>query len=181
MASLPDSGREPPAAEATFVRVYEQMRALARQHLAGEKPWHTLQATALAHEAWLRVCERGDLRDADAKTFQQAASQAMRRILVDHARSRGRMKRGGEWERLPVDALALTASGSFDDLLAIDEAIEKLEAYEPRLAEIVRLRFFSGLGVDETAAALGCAHRTVVREWSYAKAWLLRWLKTGRE
>ena len=84
-------------------------------------------------------------------------------------------------ERMPIDALELTASGSFDDLLAVDEAIEKLAAQEPRLAELVRLRFFSGLGVDETARVLGCAERTVVREWSYAKAWLLRYLQSGRE
>lgn len=173
--------RTPSSDDDAFARTYEQMRLLARQHLQGEKKGHTLQATALAHEAWLRLLERSDLQGADDRTFQQAASQAMRRILIDHARSRGRLKRGGPWQRLPIDALELTASGSFDDLLAVDEAIEKLAAQEPRLAELVRLRFFSGLGVDETARVLGCAERTVVREWSYAKAWLLRYLQSGRE
>jgi RNA polymerase sigma factor (TIGR02999 family) len=182
MSAAPEPiDRPPPASDAEFTRTYEQMRSLARQHLLGEKGSHTLQATALAHEAWIRLLERPDLADADTRTFQQAASQAMRRVLIDHARSRGRIKRAGAWKRLPMDALELSATGEFDDLLAVDEAIEKLGAHEPRMAELVRLRFFSGLGVVETAAALGCAERTVVREWSYAKAWLLRYLQSGRE
>lgn len=170
------------AADAALPLVYRELRQLAQSRMAGERRDHTLQATALVHETWLKLVAAGDGRWADRGAFYRAAAVAMRRILVDHARHRARSKRGGgrRREAIPVDQL--TARPDSEDaatFLAIDEQIEALETEDPRAGEIVRLRFFAGLSVDETAAAMGLSRRTVLREWSYARARLYAALRDG--
>jgi RNA polymerase sigma factor (TIGR02999 family) len=196
---LNDAGRgEPHAAAALLPLVYEQLRALARQRMSDERAAHTLQATALVHEAYLRLVGA----DAGAAPgwsgrghFYRAAAEAMRRILIEHARARGRVKRGGGGgegggdnkgggvRRVPLDALAsleAAAQCDADDVLALDAVFAELERQNPDAAAVVRLRFYAGLSVDETAAVLGVSGRTVNREWNYARAWLFRALSAGQ-
>lgn len=162
------------AADAALPLVYRELRRLARARMAGERRDHTLQATALVHEAWLKLIGIDAAAWPDRAAFYRAAALAMRRILVDHARHRARQKRRGERARDPVSLGALPAREP--DLmdpatfLALDEEIRRLEAEDARAGEIVRLRFFAGLGVDETAAAMGLSRRTVLREWAFARA-----------
>jgi RNA polymerase sigma factor (TIGR02999 family) len=162
------------AADAALPLVYRELKALAEARMAGERRDHTLQATALVHETWLKLVGLGQQTWADRGSFYQAAATAMRRILVDHARRRMRHKRGGGARRDPMTLGGLAAPvvdvGCAATFLQLDEQIRRLEAEDPRAGEIVRLRFFAGLGVDETAASLGLSRRTVLREWSYAKA-----------
>jgi len=158
-----------------FERVYGELRALARQRMAAERSDHTLQATALVHEAYLRLEGNGYENRAH---FFHAAARAMRQILVEHARARGRVKRGGDVQRVSVDLSLLAAETEPAEILALDEAIARLEEEDEDAAAIVRLRFFAGLDVDETALALGISRRTVLRERSYARAWLYRALKS---
>ncbi len=168
------SGTDPVADQQELER-YRELRALARRVLFTERPNHTLAATEVAHEVWLRLSgtalPEGEVELAD---FRRLAATAMRHVLIDHARARGRLKRGGAGARISLDALELVTAGDFDDLLAVDEAIEHLAGKDPALAELVRLRFFAGLTVDETAQALGISPRTVDREWTLAKALLQR-------
>ena len=178
------------AAEALLPLVYEQLKELARRRMADERPGHTLQATALVHEAYVRLVRPndggGDPGWAGRAHFFHAAAEAMRRILIDHARSRGSLKRGGpgagadgqpaQWQRVAFSVLEL-ADGAAQDpaaILALDELISRLEQEEPHLAEVVRLRFFAGLSVEETAAALSVSPRTIKRDWAFARAWLFR-------
>jgi len=163
-----------------FARLYDELRRLARRHLLDERRDHTLQATALVHEAFLRLSDAGLGGFDDPAEMQRSAAVAMRRILIDHARSRGRLKRS-DGARVPLDAVQLAASGNLGDVLAVDEAIEKLGERNPDLAELVRLRFYAGLGVEEIAGLRGCSERTVVRDWAYAKAWLHRALKAAAD
>ena len=161
--------------DAVFLRLYEELRALARLHLAGERKHHTLQATALVHDAWLRLARDGAAADCSQSQLLAAAARAMRRVLIDHARARVRIKRGGAGARaISLDAVELASSGSFDGILAVDEAIRRLDQADPRAAEVVRLRFYAGLSMQEVAKALDMSERSVFREWSYARAWLLR-------
>ena len=162
------------AADELFPLVYEQLKDLARHLMASERRDHTLQATALVHEAYLRLLGGRDLSFAGRTHFFNAAAQAMRRVLIDHARSRGELKHGGRLQRLPLEALELARDEKFEQLLAVDEAVTKLEAFSPSVAEVVRLRFFAGLDQQATAEALGISERTVRREWTYGRAWLLR-------
>lgn len=168
------AGGEAGAAEEVLPIVYGELRRIARARMAGERADHTLQATALVHETWLKLVGMGDGQWADRATFYQAAATAMRRILVDHARRRGRQKRGGGAEREPITLGGLPARqpdlADAATFLQLDEAIARLEAEDPRAGAIVRLRFFAGLDVDETAAALRLSRRTVLREWAFAKA-----------
>lgn len=152
--------------------VYDELRSLARAHLRGERPEHTLQPTALVHEAYLRLL--GDTRPAwnDRQHFFRAAAEAMRRILIEHARMRSRAKRGGNPVRVELDGLAAPGDDDPDRLLALDEAFRRLESQDPQAADIVRLRFFAGLSVAETAEVTGLSERTVKREWAFARAWL---------
>lgn len=168
------AGGEGEAAEAALPLVYRELRQLARARMAGERADHTLQATALVHETWLKLVGVGSVEWCDRSSFYQAAATAMRRILVDHARRRARRKRGGGVDREPVSVGALPSQrpdvGDASTFLLLDERIAELERDDPRAGAIVRLRFFAGLGVDETAAALDLSRRTVLREWSYARA-----------
>ncbi len=152
--------------------LYDRLRALAGAYLSDERREHTLQPTALVHEAYLRMVDmtRVDLRDRDR--FFGLAARAMRRILVDHARGRKRQKRGGGWRRVELDGVheALALDGV--DLTELDEALEQLAARSDRQARIVELRFFGGLGNDEVARALDVSLTTVEREWRVARAWL---------
>jgi len=163
------------AAEELLPLVYEQLRALAARKMAGEKAGHTLQATALVHEAFLRLV--GDGRDAwdNRAHFYVAAAEAMRRILIESARRKGRRKRGGDWRRLTLDSVDLVADEPpIEEIVSVDEAIRRLEKKDGRMATVVRLRFFAGLEPTEIAALLGVTDRTVRRDWAVARAWLYR-------
>ncbi len=160
--------------------VYDQLRQLANRRLADEAAGHTLQATALVNEVYLRLTKEDQTgqKFANRGHFFAAAAEAMRRILIEHARSKNRIKRGGGggMRREFVNVLDLAAAPDFEEILAFDDAIGRLEGEVPLAAAVVRLRFFAGLSVDETAEALGVSSRTVNREWTYARAWLYRLL-----
>jgi RNA polymerase sigma factor (TIGR02999 family) len=154
--------------------VYDELRKLAARHMANEAPGQTLNATALVHEAYLRLV--GDQRFENRGHFFAAASEAMRRVLVDRARDRKRQKRGGPARRredLELDTLA-SLDAPPDDLLDLDAALAQLEQHDPRAAALVKLRLFAGLSHDEAAAALGVVRRTADRDWAFARAWLFR-------
>jgi len=159
-------------------QVYDQLRAIARARLAHESPGHSLQATELVHEAYLKL--RGNLsaREADRARFFHLAAEAMRRILIDHARGKGRAKRGAGAKRSAADVAELASDQDPDEILALDDAIHRLEEQEPETARIVKLRFFAGLTVPEVAEIAGISERSVKREWQYARAWLFRELKS---
>jgi RNA polymerase sigma factor (TIGR02999 family) len=156
--------------------VYQSLKELARQRMSMERAGHTLQATALVHEAYLRLAGSGarSVRWASKVQFYHAAAEAMRRILVEHARARGRVKRGGGARRVPMNLLELAEQGDREEILALDEAIRRLEEHTPEIAAVVRLRFFAGLTVAETADAVGIGRRSVDRAWAYARVWLYR-------
>ena len=163
------------AAAQLFPLVYAQLRDLARRRMADERAGHTLQATALVHEAYLKLLGGCDSAPwSSPKQFFFAAAEAMRQILIDHARARAGPKRGGGRKRVPLGALDLAADDHAPEILALDEAISRLEQVSPDVAAVVRLRFFAGLTVAETAEALGISARTVKREWTYARARLFR-------
>ena len=172
-------GGDPSAAEQLLPLVYEELRKLAAAHLAQEKPGQTLQATALVHEAYLRLIASGEGEAPDTKWdgrghFYAAAAEAMRRILVENARRRKSLKRGGAGGRQDFDADALAAPESAPDLLALDESLVRLAAHDPVAAQLVTLRFFSGLDIAQAATTLNISPRTANRLWVYAKAWLYR-------
>ncbi len=166
-ASLPDNAE-------LVGEVYEQLRAIARQRMAGERSDHTLQATALVHEAFNRISEGRRVPFQNPGHFYVAAAEAMRRVLLDHAKSKGRKKRGGDRKRAPVNVLDLADCGEPEDILALEEALCRLKESDPEAEQVVRLRFFAGLSVDETAEATGFSARTVDRRWKFARAWLFR-------
>lgn len=160
------------AADLLLERVYGELRGLAAGCMAGEPVQSTMQATALVHEAWLRLGGK-ELQSFECRShFFGAAAEAMRRILVEHARKRRALKRGGDQERVTLQDLGIAAAEPQADVLAVDEALAKLAVAMPRVAEIVKLRFFLGLGVAETAQALGCSTPTIKREWAFGRAWL---------
>ena len=152
--------------------VYAELRKLAQHRMGQERRGHSLQATALVHEAFLRIV--GDREDgwADRAQFFSAAAEAMRRILIEHARARGRVVHGGGRQRVTLTGVDLAATDDLAQVLAVDEAFERLLLADPRAADVVRLRFYAGLSEAETAAALNLSERTVRREWAYARAWL---------
>ena len=161
------------AATALLPLVYDQLRRLARRQLRRERPDHTLQATALVHEAYLRLVEPSRLRQWQGRWhFFAAAAEAMRRILVDNARGKARLKRGGGRRPLRLDDVELIAGDAQLDLLALDEALAEFEADQPQKAQLVKLRYFAGLTVEESAQALGISVATAARHWAYARAWL---------
>ncbi|MBI4500452.1 MAG: sigma-70 family RNA polymerase sigma factor [Gemmatimonadetes bacterium] len=180
LADMRGQSREA-AVERLFPLVYNELRVLARAHLRRERSDHTLQATALVHEAYLRLLGGVQPPWNDRQHFFRAAAEAMRRILIEHARKRGRVKRGGKRQRVELSDVDLANSGDPDRLLALDEAFRRLEEQDPQAADVVRLRFFAGLSVEETAQATGLSERTVKREWAFARAWLYDALRdTGR-
>lgn len=153
--------------------VYDELRALARAQLVNESPGHTLGATALVHEAYVRLARREAIDPQDRSHFFAIAAQAMRRVLIDHARGRGAQKRGSGRIALSLDhAGELLGEDGSAELLVIDEALERLAHANPRAAQVVERRFFAGLTLDETAASLGVSKKTVQRDWLLARAWL---------
>ncbi|MBC7835400.1 MAG: sigma-70 family RNA polymerase sigma factor [Phycisphaerales bacterium] len=157
--------------------VYEELRKLARANMAKESgggDGHTLQPTALVHEAYLRLVGQPDIKWDGRGHFFGAAARAMRRILVERARSRNRVKRGGGRGRMDLGDDALAVEPPSTDLLVLDEALDRLEKYDKRKAEVVMLRYFAGLSIEETSAALGVSPATVKNEWTFARAWLHR-------
>ena len=154
--------------------VHDELRRLARRHMAGERPGHTLQATALVNEAYLRLIEVNQVRWQNRAHFFAMASRVMRRILVDAARARGYQKRGGGAETVSLDEALLVSGEPRQDLVALDDALNALAAFDLRKSQVVEMRFFGGLRVEETAAALHVSADTVMRDWRLAKAWLVR-------
>jgi RNA polymerase sigma factor (TIGR02999 family) len=152
--------------------VYRELRRQAAGYLRRERQNHTLQPTALVNEAFLKLVEQRDVRWQNRAHFFGVAAQAMRRILVDHARTHGRVKRGGPAPKVTLDDALIAVESRSIDLLALDEALERLSALDERQARVVELRFFGGLNVEETAEVLKISPATVKREWSMAKAWL---------
>jgi RNA polymerase sigma factor (TIGR02999 family) len=162
--------------------VYDELRRLAAQKLSRENPGHTLQATALVHEAYLRLVDVEKARHWDSRGhFFAAAAEAMRRVLIDNARRRHSQRRGGEAQRLPLDGLDAAAPASDDELLAVNEALERLQQVDSPKAELVKLRYFGGLTISEAAQALGISVTTANRYWTYARAWLHEALAAGRD
>jgi RNA polymerase sigma factor (TIGR02999 family) len=155
--------------------VYEQLRALAVRRMSHERADQTLQATALVHEAYLRLVDTTKLQIWESRWhFFAAAAEAMRRILVDNARRRGRIKRGGDLNRVDFDNLQVTVNDPPDELIALDEALTNLAKAHPEKAQLVNLRYFGGLTHEEAAQALGVSISTADRHWSFARAWLYR-------
>jgi RNA polymerase sigma factor (TIGR02999 family) len=161
------------AAEQLLPLVYDELRKLAAQRLAQEKPGQTLQATALVHEAYLRLVDGARPSQWDGRGhFFAAAAEAMRRILIDNARAKGRQKRQGDGRRFDIDTVDVATHATPDQLLAIDEALAKLEREDPAVFELVKLRYFAGLSLADAAAILGISSATAYRHWNYARAWL---------
>jgi RNA polymerase sigma factor (TIGR02999 family) len=158
-----------------FALVHDELRSIARRHMQGERSSHTLQATALVNEAYLKLVGASNpLPWESRERFYAAAAEAMRRILLDHAKGRAREKRGGHLERLPLDAIELVDRDDPQQVIQIDDALTRLEAQDPRMAQLVKLRFYAGLTEAEVAATLGVSDRHVRREWTVARAWLQR-------
>jgi RNA polymerase sigma factor (TIGR02999 family) len=172
---------DPSAAEQLLPLVYEELRRMAAQKLAHEKPGHTLEATALVHEAYLRLVGPADAnRWRDRGHFFAAAAEAMRRILVEHARRKRAQKRGGGGKRFQLSEADELVISDPDTLLTVDEALEKLEREDPGSAAVARLRLFAGLSIEEASAALGVSRRTAYRDWDYARAILTAALSGGK-
>lgn len=161
------------AADALLPLVYDELKALAAHHLAHERDDHTLQPTALVHEAYLRMLDQRNVAWNDRIHFVRIAAQQIRRILVDHARAKGRVKRGGDLVRVTLHDDA-ASTGEDLDLLALDDALARLDERAPEDRQVVELKFFGGLTESEIAAVLGIGERTVRRRWSFARAWLYR-------
>ena len=160
-----------------LAQVYDQLRAIARARLAGEHSGHSLQATELVHEAYLKLQNQMSLLHVDRRRFFNAAAEAMRRVLIDHARSKGRIKRGGGRKRVATDVADLAADQDSDQIVALDKLIQRLEEEQPQTAAVLKLRFYVGLSVADTAALTGLSDRTVKREWQYARAWMIKTLQ----
>jgi len=173
---------DPHAAEQLLPLVYDELRRLAAEKMAQEKPGQTLQATALVHEAYVRLVDEEKARHWNSRGhFFAAAAEAMRRILIEKARRKQRIRHGGGRKRLDLDRLDPADKEGGDDLLAMDEALERLAAEDAMVAEVVKLRYFAGLTIEETAAALGISVRTANRHWSFARAWLYQQLSGQTE
>ena len=177
---------DPQAAEQLLPLVYDELRRLAAQRLAGEGPGHTLQPTALVHEAYLKLVGADPQQPWNGRVhFFAAAAEAMRRILIDHARRKHRARRGGGKKRVELgdmdDIEMVAESGQADELLALDEALTQLAAADPRRAELVRLRYFAGLTLEQAAELLGISRATADRHWAFARAWLYDAMTRGHE
>jgi RNA polymerase sigma factor (TIGR02999 family) len=163
-----------PSSPTLFPLLYTELRRVARRHLALERPGHTLQATALVHEVYLRLVPQTEATWEDRGKFVGIAAHVMRQILVEHARSRGRLKRGGGAERLPLEEDVADVSAGADRWEELDRALDRLAGIDPRRAKVVELRYFGGMTVEEAARTLGVSEKTVKRDWSFARAWLRR-------
>lgn len=175
------AGGDKTAADRLLPLVYEQLRKAAQLGLADERAGHTLSATALVHEAYLKLVGPREVAWASRGHFYAAAAESMRRILIDYARARGRLKRGPTPVRLErasalLSVADLVSDAHFDEIVRLDDAVRRLEAEDPDVAQVVRLRFYAGLSGEETASALGKSPATVDRDWSWARAWLFRHL-----
>jgi RNA polymerase sigma factor (TIGR02999 family) len=178
---------DPQAAEQLLPLVYDELRKLAAQRLAQEAPGQTLQATALVHEAYLRLVTPAGASRGPAEAqrwdgrrhFFAAAAEAMRRILINRARDRGRLKRSGGWRRLRLEDVNLSLAEPPDDLLDLNDALDRLAQVDPACAELVKLRLFAGLTLDEAAETLGVVRRTADRYWAFARSWLYAALRKG--
>jgi RNA polymerase sigma factor (TIGR02999 family) len=164
---------DPHASEQLLPLIYDELRRLAAAMLAQEKPGQTLQATALVHEAYLRLVDVEKAQQWNSRGhFFAAAAEAMRRILVEQARRKGRAKRGGERKRVDLDAVDAVSLAAPEELLLINDALDQLAKEDPAAAQLVKLRYFAGLSVEEAAASLGLARSTAYEHWAYARAWL---------
>ena len=165
---------DPGAVEHVFPLIYEELHRLAHRQLMREGAGQTLSTTALVHEAYLKLIDQTRVQWAGRAHFMAIAATAMRRILIDRARGRGSLKRGGGLRPIPIESVELAAEERADLLLALDEALTRLNALDPRQAQVVECRFFGGMTEEETAAALGIGLRTAKRDWAKAKSWLFR-------
>ncbi len=173
---------DPDAAEQLLPLVYDELRKLAAARLANEKPGQTLQATALVHDAYIRLVDVEQAQQWDSRGhFFAAAAEAMRRILVESARRKARVRHGGEAQRVELDPNLISHPSRDEDLIALDEALHRLEQVDARKASLVKLRYFAGLTMPEAAKALGVSLATAERDWSFARAWLLRELERELE
>jgi RNA polymerase sigma factor (TIGR02999 family) len=170
---------DPHAAEQLLPLVYDELRHLAARRLAQEKPGQTLDATALVHEAFLRLV--GDRQFADRHHFFRVAAEAIRRILIDRARRKQRIKQGGPRQRVPLSDVEPATEAADEQLLTLDAALDRFAAVDPVKAELVKLRYFAGLSEDEAAAALGISRATASRYWTYARAWLINAMEEEAE
>lgn len=164
-----------------FPRVYGELKRLAGMHLRNERQNHTLQATEVVHEAFVRLVDQKRIRWQDRAHFFSFASVMMRRLLVDHARHRTCAKRGGSEKPMPLDDLELPVSSVPEQILALDAALQALARIDERKVKLVQLRYFGGFSVQETADILGCSKTTVIRQWRVAKAWLQREMAAARD
>ncbi|MBI2927347.1 MAG: sigma-70 family RNA polymerase sigma factor [Verrucomicrobia bacterium] len=171
---------DPQAAEELLPLVYQELRRLAAHKMAHEAPGQTLQPTALVHEAWLRLTDSNRQEWRGREHFFSAAAEAMRRILVENARRKLRLRHGGGLERVAFDAVDLPIAQDDEKCLRVNEALDELAATDPRKAQVVKLRVFAGLQVQEIAGVMNASEKTVQRDWTFAKAWLSRELKEGR-
>lgn len=169
------------ATEELLPLVYEELRLLAAQKLSHEPPGRTLQATALVHEAYIRLVGDGPQSWENRGHFFAAAAEAMRRILVDNARRKGRLKRGAGRQRVDLDKVSLAIETPSDDLITLDEAFTKLADEDPEAAQVVKLSYFGGLTLEEAAEVLGISRRTAYRYWAFARAWLYDEMTRGEE
>jgi RNA polymerase sigma factor (TIGR02999 family) len=175
MSDKPDQS---PAVNALVPRVYEELRQIAARYMARERRGHTLQTTALVHEAYVRLVDQQNLHDGDREQFFAIAANVIRRILVDHARGRDAEKRGGaDRQRMSISGVDVPDGADAIDLLALEDALARLEAMSERAAKVVTMRYFGGMTVDEVARALGVSPRTVADDWAMARAWLRRELE----
>jgi len=171
---------DPKAAGELLPLVYEELRKLAAARMANEPPNQTLQPTALVHEAWLRLTGNENVKWDGRAHFFGAAAEAMRRILIDHARRKKALRRGSNPQRLDIEEVEIAAPAKEQELLDMDEALEKFAALDKQKAELVKLRYFVGLTLDESAQILGISTPTAKRWWAYARAWLYRQIQTDR-
>ena len=170
---------DPESAGELLPKVYAELRRLASSRMAREAPGQTLQPTALVHEAYLRITGKGTQQWADRRHFFASAAEAMRRILVENARKKKRIRHGGGWQRIDIEQIDIATTTDSDLLLAVNEALTKLEKEDPRGAALIKLRFFVGLTNVQAAKVLDLPERTAKRSWAYARAWLFEELRSS--
>lgn len=159
--------------------VYSELRRIAQWQMSRERPGQTLQATALVHEAWLRLVGNDGSHWEGRRHFFEAAAEAMRRILIDIARRKQAVRHGGGMERIDLEGIEIAGAAPDEELLAIDEALKAFSVHDPRKAQLVKLRYFVGLTIEEAADVMGISQRTAKRDWTYARAWLYREISHG--